>query len=511
MRPSSVSLAVLMVPGLALAEEPLSAIDWLNQPAPLSVAQPLLEPLVNPPGDEGVTGATVPDVSVIALDDIQPDAVGLLPSSTTGLPTSLWQASATDTVVSQFSRLGDTPLPAIQALYYTLLLAEADPPADTADNARFLRARIDALRRYGAVDAALALIERAGADTPLLFDAWFDLALLKGTEDDPCRALADTPDLSDSYASRIFCIARAGDWPTAALTYDTANAIGALDAHESALLAQFLDPETAEASDLPPPRRMTPLIFRLYEANGTPLPTRNLPREYAVADLRGTMGWKAEVEAAERLARTGALPANRLLGLYTERSPAASGGVWERVRAMHAFDAALESGDPKAIADTLPEAWRLMRANGLAVVFATLYGERLSALDLPAVAGLAHEIALLSPVYESAAQAPGQQTRRLEFLKGLARGTPELGRAVTAAESAIARAFARTEVPAEFADPLNEGRLGQAILAAAMQLHGARPGQVRDIETALATLRIVGLEDVARQAALQILLLSEAG
>ncbi|KRS18372.1 hypothetical protein [Roseovarius indicus] len=508
MRPNSLSLAVLLTPGLALAEEPLSAIDWLNQPAPVSVAQPLLQPLVNPPVTEGVT---VPDVTVMALDDVQPDAVGLLPSSTTGLPASLWQASATDTIVAQMSRLGDTPLPAIQALYYTLLLAEAEPPADAAENARFLRARLDALRKYGAVDAALALVERAGADTPLLFDAWLDLALLKGTEDDACRALADTPDLSDSYAKRIFCIARAGDWSTAALTYDTANAIGALDAHESALLAQFLDPEFAEANEMPPPRTMTPLLFRLYEASGMPLPTRNLPREYAVADLRGTMGWKAEVEAAERLARTGALPANRLLGLYTDRRPAASGGVWERVRAVQEFDAALESNDPKAIAEELPEVWRLMRANDLAVVFATLYGERLAALDLPAAADLAHEIALLSPVYESAARATGPRTRRLDFLAGVAKGAPDEAGAAAGTESAIARAFAATEVPPDHAGPLNEGRLGQAILAAAMQLQSTRPGQMRDLESSLATLRIVGLEDVARQAALQILLLSEAG
>ena len=167
MKPNSLTLAALLVPGLALAEEPLSAIDWLTQPAPVSVAQPLVQPLANPPVTEGVT---VPSVTVLPLDDVRPDAVGLLPSSTTGLPRSLWSASETDTLVAQLSRLGDTPLPAIQALYYTLLLAEADPPSDAAENARFLRARVDALRRYGAVDAALALLERAGADTTLLFD-----------------------------------------------------------------------------------------------------------------------------------------------------------------------------------------------------------------------------------------------------------------------------------------------------------------------------------------------------
>ena len=49
MKPNSLTLAALLVPGLALAEEPLSAIDWLTQPAPVSVAQPLVQPLANPP------------------------------------------------------------------------------------------------------------------------------------------------------------------------------------------------------------------------------------------------------------------------------------------------------------------------------------------------------------------------------------------------------------------------------------------------------------------------------
>ena len=57
---------------------------------------------------------------------------------------------------------------------------------------------------------------------------------------------------------------------------------------------------------------MTPLLFRLHEAIGEPLPTGNLPRSYAVADLRDLAGWKPQLEAAERLAVTGALPANRL-------------------------------------------------------------------------------------------------------------------------------------------------------------------------------------------------------
>lgn len=507
MRPADLLLPFAIAASPAAAQAPLSAIDWLREPPPVTVAQPLVRPLGQPPAN----GAVVPQVAVTTLERATPDAAGLLPPATTGLPRDLWAASSSKTVVAQIDRLGGRPLPAMQALYYTLLLAEADPPADAIDGAVFLRARINALRRFGAVDAALALIEGAGPETPVLFDDWLELALLSGTEDAPCRALAERPDLSRSYGARIYCTARAGDWATAALTYDAATALKVLSPHEAALLGGFLDPEMAEAPvDLPPPREMTPLVFRLYEAAGNPLPTGTLPREYAVSDLRGTMGWKAEIEAAERLARTGALPANRLLGIYTDRAAAASGGVWDRVRAIHGIDAAVRAGDTAAIARALPNAWKLMRENGLAVAFAALYGPRLAGFDLPpATAELAYEVALLAPADTPAPPSPPGQARRLRFLDTLARGAPDAALAATPAERAIAAAFAADAPAADHAAPLAEGRLGQTILTAAAQLQDIRPGQSRQLQGALATLRAVGLTEVAREAALQILLLLE--
>lgn len=508
MRPADLLLPLLIAADPAGAQPPLSAIDWLRQPAPVTVAQPLVRPLGRVPE----SGAVVPDITVTTLERTVPDAAGLLPPATTGLPRDLWTASTSDMLMAQFARLGGRPLPAVQALYYTLLLAEADPPADAAGDARFLRARIAALRRFGAIDAALALIEGAGPETPALFADWLDLALLTGTEDAPCRALAARPDLSQSYAARVFCTARAGDWTTAALTYEVAAALGVLDAHEAALLGGFLDPESVgnPTAGLAPPRAMTPLIFRLYEATGAPLPTGNLPREYAVADLRGTMGWKAEIEAAERLARTGAMPANRLLGIYTDRRAAASGGVWDRVRAIHDVDAAITAGDADAIAAALPGAWTLMRDNRLAVAFAALYGSRLAGRDLPPrVAGLAYEVALLTPGDAPVVPPPPGQTRRLRFLDSLARGAPDATLAITPTERAIAAAFAATAPADDHAGPLAQGRLGQALLSAAAQLQDIRPGQTRQLQDALATLCAAGLAEVAREAALQILLLEE--
>lgn len=492
----------------ALAQEPLGAIDWLRDPAPISVARPLETPL-QPPPETDVEGAVVPQVEVMPLDGARPDAAGLLPGSTTGLPPDLWAGSNTDTLASLFSRLPPDPLPAIQALYYTLLLAEAEPPADTAADARFLRARLGALRRMGAVEPALALVQQAGPYDDGLFDHWFDLALLTGTEEEACAALTQDPDLSDRYDARIYCGARAGDWRTAALTYETATALGVLDAPSARLLAHFLDPETIDADmSLAPTSDMTPLLYRLYEAAGTPLPTRNLAREYAVADMRGLTGLKAEIEAVERLTRTGAVPANRLLGLYTDQSPAASGGVWDRVAGVQDLEQGIVDEDGAAVSQLLPELWRDMKREGLAVAFATLFAEPLSKMELTGRGrDAAFEVTLLSQDYETLAPKFAGDAARDGFLVGLAQGAPDAALANEAPEIAIAEAFAATAAHSDHADLLEAGRLGQAILTAALQLDTAGPNQTSDIVAGLATLRAVGLEDTARRAALEILLL----
>ncbi|MHA7827338.1 MAG: hypothetical protein ACX93P_07220 [Roseovarius sp.] len=507
MRQTDALIASIFIASGAAAQEPLSAIEWLDAPVSVTVAAPRVMPLDDMSVSDGVD---TPQVAVMPLGSARSDSVGLLPSDVTGLPVSLWQASTERAVTAKFARLSPEPLPAIQALYYTLLLAEAEAPADAGAGADFLKVRLTALESFGAVDPALALIERAGPATPALFDRWLDLSLLAGTENAACKALADTPALSQRYDARIFCMARSGDWQTAALIYETALALDLLSATEADLLAQFLDPEmVGESHALAPPSDMTPLLFRLYEAIGEPLPTQGLPRAFAMADLRPSSGWKARIEAAERLTRTGALPPNRLLGLYTERSPAASGGVWDRVAAIQAFDQALSRGRRDAIADTLPDVWRKMREQRLSVSFAELYGKDLAAISgLPAPArGLALRIALLSPDYETAAQGANPDDLAEAFLAGLARGAPPADLADTPLKEAIARAFEASGPARAHAGMLDSGKLGQAILTAALQLDEAGPRGFDDISKSLATLRAVGLEDTARRAGLQLLIL----
>ncbi len=335
MRNSAVALILCAAP--ALAQSPLSAIDWLEAPTaiPQILAPPLNAPQIARPArprpdaplDEPPTASaiTVPDVEVQPLGAPSPEAVGLLPTQVTGLPLSLWKTSDISTLVELIAAV-DPAVPALSALLHTLLLAEADAPLTAKAGAPLLGARIDRLMAQGVVEPAEALIERAGAATPELFQRWFDLSLLTGQENAACTALAETPSLSRDLATRVFCTARTGEWVVAATVLDTGLAIGTLSGRDADLLGRFLDPDLAESSPtLNPPVRPTPLEFRLFEAIGEPLATAPLPRAFATVDLSGDTGWKAQLEAAERLARIGAISENRLLGIYTQRRRAASG------------------------------------------------------------------------------------------------------------------------------------------------------------------------------------------
>ena len=489
--------------GPARAEPPLSAIDWLSD----SVSEPAAPA---PPGaGEMVRGAAPEEISVTALSGPRLDAVGLLPPAVTGLPAETWGDSDTDDLVRLIQAKRAPRLPATAGLLYTLLLAELDPPRGSEQDGRLLLARLDTLLALGALDQAQALLERAGPTQPALFRRWFDVSLLTGHEDRACAAMRATPDIAPTFPARIFCLARGGDWNAALLTLDTAKALGFVTEEEDALLIRFLDPGLFEGEPpLPVPAHPSPLVFRMFEAIGEALPTTTLPLAFAQSDLRFTAGWKARVEAAERLARSGAIDENRLLGIYTERMPAASGGVWDRVEAVQAFDVALLSGDPGAVARALPPAWAAMEEAGLEVPFAALYGERLARLPLADVPrALAFRIALLSNSYELVAATHDPATPQEAFLAGLAKGDVSGLEPPTPAAAALAEAFAGAEPTPQLSALLERGRLGEALLNAIALIGTGAVGDLADLTAGVALLRAVGLEDVARRAALQIVIL----
>ena len=489
--------------------EPLSAIDWLSQSVQVPVVASQVAPhaISEPPI---ANSAATPTITVTPLDAPSPDPIGLLSPEVTGLPQSLWAASDQDTVVTLVRAERFDSLPAIQEFMVILMLAEADAPRDASTDGALFLSRVDKLLDYGAIEPARALLEQADPEEPSLFRRWFDIALLTGSEDAACEAMQSNPQLAPTFSARIFCLARSGDWNTAALTLNTHRVLGDVSEEDEALLSRFLDPELYEGEGkLPNPSRISPLVFRMREAIGEGLTTQNLPRAFAHADLRDTVGWKSQLEAAERLARYGAVSDNVLAGFYADHTPSASGGVWDRVEAVQKFAVALKTRDPGAISASLPAAWIAARASKTEIPFARLFAEDLQCLPLTDEASdVAFVVGLLSPSYESFALAASDG--RDPFLVAVARGFADEATATTTLSRAIRDGFGETQAPAVLAALLDEGKLGEALLRNIALFDAGMSGDSRAISESLALFRLVGLEDVARRAALQLLLLERA-
>ena len=155
-------LPLILLSSEAFAGPPLSAIEWLQTTEPPIVANPV-KPAhkivdIDKPDQMAVQR---PLISVSPLSRLSPEAVGLLPSYVTGFPGDLWANSPPDLLARLIRNLEVGDNPAMQALLLTLLLAETDPPKHVEPGISILLARVDKLIEIGAIEPALALVERA--------------------------------------------------------------------------------------------------------------------------------------------------------------------------------------------------------------------------------------------------------------------------------------------------------------------------------------------------------------
>ena len=498
---ANIALVIGLISSSAQAQEvqPLSVIDWLSD----SVDLPELP--AREPETPIANTASTPQITVTALDDPSPDGVGILPSELTGLPRELWAGSATADLAPAIAALPRFDIPALRDFVTMLMLAEVAPPIDSGPDGVLFLARVDQLLTAGRLDEALALLEAAKPDTPALFRRYFDIALLTGQEDTGCDIMQNRPAVAPTVPALIFCLARSGDWNAAALTLNTNRLLGDVPEDDVELLTLFLDPELAESvTDIPRPDRMTPLTFRLLEAIGERPATAGLPLAFAHADLRETTGWKSQLDAAERLARHGSLPATRLQELYGSRTPSASGGVWDRMDAYQRLDLAMNANDASAIARALPPAWDAMKAIRSEHLLATLYGADLARVAMPEAAeALTGKLLLLSESYEVAATKTGIDP----FLKALAMGRPQEVQTADPQMIAIQAAFNGAPAPDDLVELAGNGQLGMSILKSLTLLDQGIRGNHAALTSGLAFLRRIGLEDLARRTSLQILIL----
>jgi len=501
------------------AEAPLSAIDWLSQSvAPsgggLGVGS-ALGPTTPAPGEPPVAlgGAVPASVSTTSLDAPTPDAAGLISPAVSGLPHDLWGNGQMLSIATALTAEKAEQIPALRQLFLTILLAEAEAPVDAEGKGTLLLVRIDKLLALGALEQASALIAASGTMTPDLFRRDFDVALLTGRESRACEAMVTAPNLAPTFAARVFCLARSGDWNAAALTLRTGQTLGLIGTVEDTLLSRFLDPDLYEGEPVPrPPAPVTPLFWKMYEGIGEPLPTASLPIAFAHAELGPHSGWKPQIEAAERLTRAGVVAPNVLLGLYTEREAAASGGVWDRVTAFAAFDAAMQSGDAAAVATHLPRAWEAMAEAELEVPFAALFSHDLLNMGLEGDAGtIAFRVGLLSPQYQTVALNRKAQDATEAFLIAIATGAVQGVPAPDTLGRAILPAFLSPQPSDDAKRLLDENRLGEALLLAIESVGRGVQGDLTGVTQGLSLLRAVRLEDVARRTALELMLLERRG
>ncbi|MEO8531697.1 MAG: hypothetical protein ABI459_10770, partial [Deltaproteobacteria bacterium] len=240
-----------------------------------------------------------------------------------------------------------------------------------------------------------------------------------------------------------------------------------------------------------------------------PLPTTDLPRAFAFTDLQQTRGWKAQIEAAERLVRAGAIDPARLIALYTYQKPAASGGVWDRAAALQDVEAALD--DPDTLSTALPHAWELMQEMGLLSVLSNFVNGRISPDSLsPEARDIAYKLAMIGPGYEAWALDHAPETPDQIVLAAIARGQSQAETTSPKARAALA-AFAVDGTPEMLAQLVSEGRKGEAILKSIDLITRGSAGEFDDFTAGLAGLRALGLESTARRAALQSLILDARG
>ena len=488
---------IMIASGLA-AQSPLSAIDWLSRENSAIKRSRVVE--------KNIFIESNNDIQVSTLKSNEYQAIGLLPIYVTGIPTTIWRNSRFDDLEYSFKTMPTFSYSPIQELVYSLLLAEARPPLNEPARYAFLEARLERLLNYGAVDPAIALIERASPVPERMIPLLFDISLLSSNNYPACDPIFQNTGNKNLQAELIYCHARKGDWLTAHLILKTEEVLGDLTNREISLLDRYLevDFDFDLISLLPPPEQITPLEYRLYEAIGEPIPAAYLPIQYSQSDLSGENGWRAQIIAAERLSANGAIPENQILGIYTNNSPGGSGGMWERVKVINDLDDALQS--QQNIEKFFQKAWRVFKQSDQLTLFAKLFGLRVFEKNLsPKSKRIAADLLLLTNNFRLTKNF--WEPSDIRF--GLTTGDFTQVVVSSETEKIILKVFTDVSIPFLVEQKLNQGKLGEVILNALLQFETGIDGNLKDFSESLSTLNLIGLDTTARRAALTHLVLGK--
>lgn len=487
------------LPSVGFGQEPLSAIDWLSTPPPLPQEQiqksKPSEPFTAAP-------ALAPVVTASTLDWQDVNAAGLITAASAQLPQRLWTSPDPSQSADHIARIPLLKSSEGNLLLASLMMSETETAQEAPAQTEIFQARVEKLIEIGAVEAGYALIDLIQpASEPDLTRLALDIALLRGPAFEDCTRALEAKVLTDPQyiVQDIYCHVLLQKWEDAEILITGAEALDLISPLDLELLWQFIDPEYADT--VQPPlldiSDLTPIRFRLIESLGATPFLNQAPIPYQWSYLNGHTGWKLQIEAAETLAHAGVVSGNVLLGFYTDRKPSASGGVWERAKAIQSLEAASLSNQEAAFAHAVS-------------VFAQTQDLKLLALTVNAM-----DIATTAPFrtrpewFHLMILSDPQTARDLKtqglgddlaFARALLRQDAAQAKDMRPA-SPLAHALlaALTQGPAPSSRPT-----GDEIALALFEIAKGETGDILALNSGLRRLRAAGLEEYAWRIAAQI-------
>lgn len=381
------------------AEPNASQLAANHGPVPLTPRRDLSTPVVpRAPGqDKAPAAPLIPAIQIENLDRVDPDSAGVLDPSHGGFGTDMWDGTPRKMIQSLVPKIpANLRSPTLRSLARRLLLSAAELPAksgasdgDGKSDRSLLIQRVERLQALGYFGPATELIRIApnrASDLTLLRLQVENMLLANDLAGACGEAKRDSGRLVNAYWQRvsIFCQLLAGNSEAAVLG---ANLLAESNASDDptffALVDRLAGRVEVSITSLPKPTALH--LAMLRSAN------LNIPEDVLTADslpILQTVGVSpnaptaVRLQAAERTARVGAIPAARLAQIYNsvefsadEFENALSIAAEQRTARGRAllFRAAQVQTVPTAKATVIQKAFDLAREQGHLAMAVRLY------------------------------------------------------------------------------------------------------------------------------------------
>ena len=569
-------VAALGVCGTALAQQPRGVIPWLQgeeqaAPAPITpeaqtpdpnapqVGAPQIgspqpgAPQIGAPRTEGdplgaaaqdpQTGAqagetiqlpsfgapgknTPAAVETAAVGAVGVGAAGTLSPEAAGLPKDAWRGADAQEAADQLGRLTPSDLHAANRLAVRLLSAALTPPSD---GAAVFDARVAALSRFGAAEAAAVIGETAGLEAAAKQPAWRAAALASGRDGALCQAVVDDQAEAGDLET-IYCRGLMGDAASALLSIQTLRTIGGVDPALLDLLEAVADPSYASFVEAPDdPSALSVVELASLRAASLPLPTgfaETAPLSMVGAALTEQAAPRERLSALERLEAAGTVETDALRAAFESAASAESGGVWGRVEVYRKTVAAAGGARVARAVEALRRADAEGREAQMARLLAPALAEAAVSGDAAArrLLRLGGRLAAASRLMDAAVAPEERGLDRIAYPEGrTAWSAPDAAPAAAKAargDQASGRLLAALiafghpvpdpllyPVPEQLSFMVAEGRVAEIAFSALARL---RPGSAvapDQLHAALRELIAIGLDEEARRIALEAVLL----